>query len=42
MKIKTFNTGIWEKTINLRDFVTKNITPQEYLNMSIKIVYVSL
>ncbi|CAH8290896.1 formate C-acetyltransferase [Mariniflexile fucanivorans] len=27
MKIKTFNTGIWEKTINLRDFVTKNITP---------------
>ncbi|ALJ05028.1 formate acetyltransferase [Pseudalgibacter alginicilyticus] len=27
MEIKTFNTGIWCKTINLRDFVTNNITP---------------
>ena len=27
MKTKTFNEGIWNKTINLRDFVSKNITP---------------
>ncbi|WP_372757627.1 formate C-acetyltransferase [Mariniflexile sp.] len=27
MKTKTFNPGIWTETINLRDFVTKNITP---------------
>ncbi len=27
MKTKTFKTGIWNKTINLRDFVTQNITP---------------
>ena len=27
MKTKIFNTGIWNEVINLRDFVTKNITP---------------
>ncbi|MFD0836993.1 formate C-acetyltransferase [Mariniflexile aquimaris] len=27
MKTTTFKTGIWNKTINLRDFVTQNITP---------------
>lgn len=27
MKTKKFNEGIWNETINLRDFVTRNITP---------------
>lgn len=27
MKTKNFKDGIWNSTINLRDFVTKNITP---------------
>ncbi|HEY5688877.1 MAG TPA: formate C-acetyltransferase [Yeosuana sp.] len=27
MKTKIFKTGIWNKAINLREFITKNITP---------------
>ena len=32
MKTKIFNTGIWNEVINLRDFVTKNITPYHGTN----------